>query len=226
MHRIDSAGAAPGGAFTDGDPAIGTPATIVSDDWLNAVQEEMCSVIEGSGETLSKPSNAQLLGAIRKLIDLASPVGTVVMGYFTVAEPGFLLFDGVLRNRADYPRLWAAMSARGFVVTEAAWAGGQRGFFSDGNGSTTFRLPLLGGQFPRIVDGGAGVDPGRGVGSLQADQNLAHTHLEGGGPYATHGFIEGGGDGFSTAQPRSQTGSSGGGEARPKNVAFGAMVRF
>lgn len=226
MHRIDSPGAAPGGLFTDGDPAIGTPATIVSDDWLNAVQQEICAVVEGAGDSLSKPNNAQVLAAIRKLIDLSCPVGTVVMGYFTAAEPGFLLFDGSLRNRADYPRLYAAMVARSFVVTEAAWAGGQRGLFSEGNGSTTFRLPLLGGQFPRIADGGAGVDPGRGVGTLQADQNLAHTHLQGAGPYPTHGFIEGGGDGFSTAQPLAQTGSSGGGEARPKNVAFGAMVRY
>lgn len=226
MHRIDSPGAAPGGLFTEGDPAVGTPATVVSDDWLNAVQEELCGVVEGAGEALNKPSNGQVLAAIRRLIDLACPVGTVVMGYFTAAEPGFLLFDGVERNRADYPRLYAAMVARGFVVTQAVWAGGQRGFFSDGNGTTTFRTPLLGGQFPRIADGDAGVDPGRGVGTLQGDQNQAHNHLQGAGPYNTHGFVAGVGDAFSTGVPATPTGSSGGSEARPKNVAFGAMVRF
>lgn len=41
MHRIDGPAAAPGGHFTDGDPNTGVPATIVSQAWAEAVQEEL-----------------------------------------------------------------------------------------------------------------------------------------------------------------------------------------
>ena len=224
MHRIDGPAAAPGGLFSEGDPAVGTPATVVTDDWCNAVQFEIENVIVGSGAALAKPDNTQLVTAIRKLIDLACPVGTVVMGYFTAAEPGFVLFDGGLRNRADFPRLYSAMVARGFVVSESVWVD-QKGLFSSGNGSTTFRMPLLGGRFPRLTDAGAGVDPGRATGSLQNDQNLAHTHLQSGAPLNTYGFVEGVGNAFSTDLPPAATGSSGGTEARPKYVAFLGMIR-
>lgn len=72
MYRIDNATAAttlpapsavgsnPNGFFTDGDPAGGIPATIVDDDWLNAVQEELANAITSDGTPLSKTNNAQL----------------------------------------------------------------------------------------------------------------------------------------------------------------------
>jgi hypothetical protein len=64
MHRIDHPTAAPGNLFTEGDPLSGTPATVVTDDWANAVQEEIVALIEGAGLTLNKASNTQLLTAI------------------------------------------------------------------------------------------------------------------------------------------------------------------
>lgn len=71
MHRIDSEGAAvalptpeavgsPVGYFTEGNPGTGTPATVVSADWANAVQEELANAIEDSGVTLSKLDRTQL----------------------------------------------------------------------------------------------------------------------------------------------------------------------
>ena len=67
-HRIDHVTAAPGGLFTEGNPATGTPATRVTDDWLNdTVQEEICGVIEADGITLDKANNKQLLQAINRL---------------------------------------------------------------------------------------------------------------------------------------------------------------
>ena len=58
MHRIDSSGAlaslpapaSPGataGYFTGGNPGLGQAATIVSADWLNAVQEELLGGHDG-----------------------------------------------------------------------------------------------------------------------------------------------------------------------------------
>jgi hypothetical protein len=68
MHRIDTSTATIDNLFTEGDPVGGTPATVVSADFLNALQEEICGVIEGAGSTLNKGNNAQLLAAIQNLI--------------------------------------------------------------------------------------------------------------------------------------------------------------
>jgi hypothetical protein len=77
MYRIDNVTAAlalptpaavgpkPNGYFTKGDPAGGVQATIVDDDWANAIQEEIVAVILAAGLTLDKTNRAQLLAAIR-----------------------------------------------------------------------------------------------------------------------------------------------------------------
>lgn len=64
MHRIDSAGATADNKFTEGDAATGVAATVVTDDWLNATQEEIAHVIEQTGGTLDKLSNTQLWAAL------------------------------------------------------------------------------------------------------------------------------------------------------------------
>jgi hypothetical protein len=63
MHRTDAARNV-GNMFSDGDPGTGTPGTVVDDDWLNAVQEEIVAVIEDTGISLVKGDNDQLLTAI------------------------------------------------------------------------------------------------------------------------------------------------------------------
>lgn len=75
MHRIDSPGATPDNRFTEGDPVAAVPATEVTADWLNAVQEEIAAVIEGAAIELDKEDNGQLLQAIRDLITDAEQTG-------------------------------------------------------------------------------------------------------------------------------------------------------
>ncbi len=77
MYRIDNATSAgslptpavvgphPNSYFTGGNPGGGVPATIVTADWANAIQEELCYVVEQAGLTLSKTSRVQLLAAIK-----------------------------------------------------------------------------------------------------------------------------------------------------------------
>lgn len=48
--------------------------------------------------------------------------------------------------------------------------------FGVGDGSTTFGLPDLRGEFVRGWDDGRGIDSGRVFGSDQADANAEHTH--------------------------------------------------
>lgn len=56
MHRTEGDGFAVVGGknlFTEGDPLIPTPATQVTAEWANAVQEELALTIEGLGGTLN-----------------------------------------------------------------------------------------------------------------------------------------------------------------------------
>lgn len=72
MHRIDSSGAV-AGLYTAGNPATGQRATLIDADHLNAIQEEICAVIEGAEIDLEKGTNNQLLAAIAAMIAGASP---------------------------------------------------------------------------------------------------------------------------------------------------------
>jgi hypothetical protein len=60
MFKIDSDGATINNEFTEGNPSLGVPATVVSADWLNAVQFELVNVIEFFGLTLDKMNSTQL----------------------------------------------------------------------------------------------------------------------------------------------------------------------
>lgn len=67
MHRIDTAGNV-ANHFAD-VPAVGQPGTIIDEHWLNAVQDEIASLIESSGTTLVKDTNTQLATALGLLFD-------------------------------------------------------------------------------------------------------------------------------------------------------------
>jgi len=79
MHRIDTPTAqadkfGPGkNGFTNGDPATGRRATDLNSDMWDAVQEEICAVIEKSGLALDKEQHDQLYQAIVKIITSKIP---------------------------------------------------------------------------------------------------------------------------------------------------------
>lgn len=68
MHKIDAPGATVANLFTEGNPSLSIPATEVSDDWLNDVQEELVNVIEGQGIALIKGTQTQLNEALLLMI--------------------------------------------------------------------------------------------------------------------------------------------------------------
>ncbi|ONH52821.1 hypothetical protein SAMN04490182_4547 [Pseudomonas cedrina] len=68
MHRIDGPGATVDNKFTEGDPVGGIQATVVTDDFLNDVQEEFISVLAAAGVTPVKGTQDQVLQAIYKLV--------------------------------------------------------------------------------------------------------------------------------------------------------------
>lgn len=85
MHRIDGYGNQ-NGMFTEGNPSTGEPASQITDDWLNASQEELCNVIEYDGTALNKSDNTQLLGAIVKMLPKRWGVSIVGANCSTLAE--------------------------------------------------------------------------------------------------------------------------------------------
>lgn len=97
----------------------------------------------------------------------AMPIGAIMSFLMKSAPEGWLALDtGALVSRATYPDLWAWVQVNAPLISESEWqiqAGSQSsvGFFSTGDGATTFRLP-------RIVDyirGGLLAD----VGTWQGD---------------------------------------------------------
>lgn len=54
--------------FSNGDPATGTPATVVDQDWLNGVTGELISIIQAAGLSPAKGTNNQAITAIKELI--------------------------------------------------------------------------------------------------------------------------------------------------------------
>ena len=79
MHRGEGLYANPGGLFQDS-----APGTRVTDDWLNAVQEELCGVISAAGYTVLSAATdnwGQLWPAIAAL------AGTPAKGYAVYASP-------------------------------------------------------------------------------------------------------------------------------------------
>lgn len=197
MHRIDSYGATADNRFTDGDPVVPTPPTVVKDDWLNAVQEEIAHVIETAGLTLDKSDNRQLALAISayftaRRINTAAPLtgGGDLSADRTLGLAGFAVLagmpimvcggklerncawpDGSLVLFEDWPDLQARYVAGHITAlaagTPAATIANYPGRFVAH--AAGLYLPSLGGLFPRPWTPAQTQDAGRGIGSLQTD---------------------------------------------------------
>ncbi len=79
------------------------------------------------------------------------PAGTVLFVAQATAPSGFIKANGALLSRTTYATLFAAIGTT----------------FGAGNGSTTFQIPDLRGEFIRGFDDGRGVDNGRAFGTNQ-----------------------------------------------------------
>jgi phage-related tail fiber protein len=81
------------------------------------------------------------------------PAGTVIYTAAQAAPAGYLKANGAAVSRTNYANLFAAIGT----------------VYGAGNGSTTFNVPDLRGEFLRGWDDGRGVDVGRTIGSAQGD---------------------------------------------------------
>jgi microcystin-dependent protein len=138
-------------------------------------------------------------------------VGQIGMFAMSSAPTGWLKCNGALISRTTYSALFTAISTA----------------YGVGDGSTTFGLPDLRGEFIRGWDDGRGIDSGRALNSTpQLDQFQSHLHGVGAtaGPAGTAGYISAGAGHVSDSTSPSTDGANGtprvGTETRPRNIAL------
>ena len=89
------------------------------------------------------------------------PSGAVFCMAVAIVPSGYLECNGAAVSRTGYAALFAAIGTQ----------------YGAGNGSSTFNLPDLRGEFVRGFDNGRGIDSGRSISATpQSDQNKQHNH--------------------------------------------------
>jgi microcystin-dependent protein len=129
-------------------------------DTLFAVRSNNLSDLTSSGAArtnLSVYSKSESDGKYQLASEL---VGMTSAFPTTTAPSGWLACNGTAVNRITYVALFNRIG-----ITSGA-----------GDGSTTFNLPDLRGEFIRGFDDGRGVDTGRTVASSQGDEIRSHNH--------------------------------------------------
>jgi hypothetical protein len=180
--------------------------------WQATAPGGVTNIIAGTNITISPPSG---IGAVTisstggggGSATTEFDAGSIVFFASNVAPSGYLIADGATISRTVYGELFAAIGTT----------------FGAGDGSTTFKIPDLRGEFVRAWDDGRGVDTGRVFGSAQLDDFKSHTHglnmgytdldmgLTGGGKPPQYGT--------------QQTGATGGTETRPRNIALLGCIK-
>lgn len=141
-----------------------------------------------------------------------SPTGMVAYFPYTFTPKGWLPCNGAAISRTSYAQLFTNIGVS----------------YGVGNGSTTFNLPDLRGEFIRVWDAGRGIDPGRVLGSWQADELKSHMHnvplmADYGGAPNDNQVI---GDNATLGLRNTGTSFTGGSETRPRNIALHACIKY
>jgi microcystin-dependent protein len=151
------------------------------------------------------------------------PSGTIVSFGGRNIPQGWLLCDGREISRSSYAILYLSI--------DSVWG--------NGNGTTTFNLPDLRGQFLRGVSGTSNVDPdttirtqkfsggnsGNRVGSYQGDEIKSHNHsIQQVGQSSSCGNLSGT-TGSWSCNPY-PTANTGGNESRPKNAYVYYIIKY
>lgn len=156
-----------------------------------------------------------------------TPAGTVIYTARSTAPTGYLKANGAAVSRTTYATLFSAIGTT----------------YGGGDGSTTFNLPDLRGEFVRGLDDGRGVDTSRTLGSSQGDATALpsnafttsnpgnHSHSYSGGDRQNVGSggasqpVSQGGNTTGAAGAHTHTIGGGDTETRPRNIALLACIK-
>ncbi len=171
--------------------------------------EAAVSASAGSADAAADAAEASIAAASI----LAGMSGAVMYFARNTAPAGWLKANGAVVSRTTYAALFAAIGTT----------------FGAGDGSTTFGLPDLRGEFARGWDDARGVDTGRAFGSAQTDLIKTHTHEVNISPIAVGGALSSGQATFGATRSGGYYGTvsmtEGGVETRPRNIALLACIK-
>ncbi len=196
-----------------GNPGAGTAATKPGSYWYHMITEELRAIITAAGLTPNHSSLVQVKAALDALYApvtmLPQQAGEVCWFARATAPAGFIKANGAAVSRTAYAALFAAIGTT----------------FGVGDGSTTFALPDLRGEFVRGWDDARGVDAARALGSAQPDLLKSHTHtviatVTGAAMTPTSGVYN---CLLATGQ---ESYATGGAETRPRNVALLCCIKY
>lgn len=141
------------------------------------------------------------------------PTGTLIWFAASTAPANFLKASGAAISRTTYAALFAVIGTT----------------YGVGDNSTTFNVPDLRGEFVRGWDDARGIDSGRAIGTWQGSSNLSHSHST-----SIRYNASGGGSGYTAlciidniyGYAEFPTDAVGGTEARPRNIALLACIKY
>jgi hypothetical protein len=206
------------GYFTKGNPGGGIPATIVDDDWANAVQEEIANAIEGSGQTLNKTVRTQLRAAFAYFGAYRNrAIYTLVAGVQNVS------INGAANTTVGAGTFtWPASGAAKVTVVGAGGSGGSTGTAASqsggGGGAGGAAIRWISGQTPATT---TAVTVGLGGPSAAAGGGANGTNGTTGGTSSFGAFCSTTGGSFGTGAAATVTSGGGGGIATGGDLNFG-----
>jgi phage-related tail fiber protein len=141
----------------DAEPRLGGASAPVL-EWARKVAQAVNK--NDDVATKADATQATQIATLNTLVAQAAPPSAVGLFAQNTAPTGWLKANGAAVSRTTYAALFTAIGTT----------------FGVGDGSTTFNVPDLRGEFPRGWDDARGVDTGRVFGSAQADAFQGHGH--------------------------------------------------
>jgi len=190
MYIYDDPSADENGEFSDGDPGLGVPRSVLKAAWPNMIQRELLNLVTGAGLVPDQVDYQQVLQAVLLLsASNGFETGDVKYSYRPAPSPGWLLIDGrTIGNAASGGTALAGELAHDLFVflwetysnTLCPVSGG-RGATAEQDWDADKTITLFDdrGEFHRIWDNGRGADPevpARALGSWQEDEFKEHSH--------------------------------------------------
>lgn len=149
-RSISLTGPVTGTVDFDGSANVSIPTTVVSASTSAKGIVQLSSATNSESELVAATSKAVKV-AYDKAVEASNkaglPLGHIFAWPFSTAPDGCIILNGSTYNRTLYADLFAYITSKGWYKTEAEWQqiasenGGYCPWYSDGDGSTTFRTP-------------------------------------------------------------------------------------